>query len=24
LATPDHLAVPDVTVQPMIQAIEPM
>ncbi len=24
LETPDHLAVPDVTLQPMIQAIEPM
>jgi len=24
LETPDHLAVPDLTIQPMIQAIEPM
>lgn len=24
LETPDHLAVPDITIQPMIQSIEPM
>lgn len=24
LETPDHLAVPDVTIQPMVQSIEPM